>query len=527
MASSAPVTQTTMRRLGAAAVLMTTAVFASRVIGYLREAYVAARFGATGLTDAFYAAFTIPDWLNHLVAGGTLSITFLPIYARHLAGGDEAGANRVLSIVATVMLLVVGAGVVAGELFAEPLVAAFFDLPPDALEACARMTRVLLPAQLFFFAGGLLSATLFARGKFAAAALAPLLYNVGIIAGGVALGGWLGPEGLAWGALAGAAIGPFLVPAISAVRHGARVRPRWAPRDPGFLEWVKLSLPLMIGVSVVTADDWIIRFFAGEETGAITRLTYAKRLVAVPIAVAGQAIGQASMPFFARLFAEGKREELADTIARTLRGAGVVAALAGAWMIALAVPIIDVLFRRGQFGHADVTPTAAYTAIFAAAVPLWALQGLAARAFYAASNTMTPMIAGSVVTVVSIPIYALLWRAAGPAGLAIASGVAILAHTAILLVLAPRLIPELRRTVPGALRGLAAAVLLASVAAVAAWLAAAATTAVIPWSGHLAALASGAAGSVAFALVVALGAGPLGIHEPRQLVNRLLRRRRR
>lgn len=517
---------TTLKRLGAAALLMTVAVFASRVVGYLREAYVAARFGATGVTDAFYAAFTLPDMLNYLVAGGTLSITFLPLYSRHLAADDEAGANRALSIVMTIMMLVVAAFVIAGELFAEPLLGLVFDLPPGPAAACARMTRVLLPAQIFFFAGGLVSATLFARGRFAAAALAPLLYNVGIIAGGIVLGGRLGTEGLAWGALAGAAVGPFLVPAISAFRHGARARPIFAPRDPVFIEWLKLSLPLMIGVSVVTADDWILRFYADELTGAITRLTYAKRLVAVPIAVAGQAIGQASMPFFARLFNEGKRDELAETVARTLRGAGVVAALLAAWMIALAVPIIEVLFRRGRFSAGDVGPTAAYTAIFAAAVPLWALQGLAARAFYAARNTLTPMIAGTIVTVLSLPVYSLLYHASGPVGLTVASGIAIFAHTAVLLWLAPRILPELRVTLPHALRGVGAAVLLSVGAGGAAWAAAAATTAVIPFTGHLAALTSGAAGTLAFVAVVALLAGPLGVKEPRLLLDRILRRRR-
>jgi putative peptidoglycan lipid II flippase len=519
-----------MTRLGAAALLMTAAVFASRVIGYLREAYVAARFGATSLTDAFFAAFTIPDWLNHLVAGGTLSVTFLPIYARHLAAGDERAANRALSVTATIMLVTVGGGVAAGMLLADPLVAAFFhELPPDALAACARMTRILLPAQLFFFAGGLASATLFARGHFAAAALAPLLYNLGTILGGVLLGGALGTEALAWGALAGAMAGPFLIPAVSAWRHGARARPSFAARDPDFVAWVKLSLPLMIGVSLITADDWIIRYFAGDVEGAITRLNYAKRLVAVPIAVAGQAVGQASMPFFARLFAEGKREELADTVARTLRGAAVVAVLAAAWLAALAVPAIELLFHRGHFAAADVGPTAEYTAIFAAAVPLWAMHGIAARAFYAARNTLVPMLAGTAVTVVSLPLYALLYRVAGPVGLACASGAGMLAHTVTLLLLVPRVVPELRGRVRDVARGLGAAALLGVVGAACAWGAAVAATALLPLAGHAAALAAGVAGTVAFALVVAVGAGPLGVGEVealgRKLVARLRRRR--
>ena len=116
-----PPPPTALRRLGAAALLMTTAVFLSRVIGFLREAFVASRFGAGSETDAFFAAFTIPDWLNYLVAGGTLSISLLPIYARHLAAGDEAAANRALSVVATVILTLVVLLIIVGEIFAAPL----------------------------------------------------------------------------------------------------------------------------------------------------------------------------------------------------------------------------------------------------------------------------------------------------------------------------------------------------------------------------------------------------------------------
>jgi putative peptidoglycan lipid II flippase len=513
-------------RLRAATLLMTVAVFASRIIGYLREAFIAARFGANGATDAFYAAFTFPDFLNYLVAGGTLSITLLPIYARHLAEGDETEADRVLGVVATLMLLVVGVGVVLGELGAEPLVATFFhDLAPDARAACVRMTRVLFPAQIFFFAGGLASATLFARGRFAAAALAPLLYNVGIIAGGVALGGVAGPEGLVWGALVGAAVGPFLIPAIGAYRAGARPRPSLAARDPGFIEWVKLSLPLMIGVSLVTADDWIIRYFASGASGAITRLTYAKRLVAVPIAVAGQAVGQASMPFFARLFAEGKRDELIDTFAATTRGAAVVSLLVAAYLIAVPEPVVTVLFARGRFGLAEVPATATYLTLFAAAVPLWAVQGIVARVFYAARNTLTPMLAGSAVTLLSLPVYAVLDAALGPAGLALASGIGILGHTAVLAWLAPRIVPGIGRGVASAARGVAAAALLAVLAGGAAWAVGRFAAPWLPFHGQAAALATCALAGVAFTAVVALLGAPLGIDEPRRLWRRLRRRR--
>lgn len=513
-----------MRRIGAAAALMMTAVFLSRVIGYLRDAFIAARFGASSLTDAYYAAFTIPDFLNMLVAGGTLSITFLPIYARYLAGDQADEANRVLSIAMTFSLLLVGGGVALGEIFAPPVLGAYLHkLDAEALAACVRMTRILLPAQLFFFAGALFSATLYARGRFAAAALAPLLYNIGIIAGGAALGALVAQEGLAWGALAGAVAGPFIVPAISAWRHGARIVPSLHLRHPGAWEWLKLSLPLYIGVSIVFADDWIMRYFAGADAGAITRLSVAKRLVAVPVAVAGQAVGQASMPFFARLHAEGKRDELAGTVAGTLRGAGIVASLVAAWMIALSVPLVDLLFRRGKFVPADVPSTALYTAIFAAAVPLWSLQGLLARMFYAGGDTWKPMLSGTAVTIVSVPAYAGLYALLGDTGLAVGSGAAILGHTAALAVLAPRFLPELRGRLGAVGRALAAGAALAALAGAAAWGAAS----LVPRGGYRGDMYAVAAGSAAFAVVTWVLAPRFGIYEPQRLARRAIDRLRR
>lgn len=502
---------------------MAASVFLSRILGTVRDAVVAAKFGAAGETDAFFAAFTIPDWLNYLLAGGTLSITLLPIYAGHLTKGDENAANRALSTVTSIVLVLALLGVVAGQIFAETLLAAFFSkMPADKLATCVAITRVLLPAQIFFVAGGLMSATLFARGHFRAAAAAPLLYNGGIIAGGLLLGDQLGIAALAWGALFGAFAGPFLVPTIAAVRAGARLFPRFAGRDPDFLAWIKQSLPLMLGVSLVTADEWILRYFASGDEGAISHLTYAKRLMAAPIAMVGQAVGQASMPFFTRLFAEGKRGELADTVLATVRGAGVVAMMAAAGMIAVAEPLTALLFQRGAYTAADVGPTASYLVIFAAAVPLWALQGLLVRAFYAARDTLTPMLAGTVVTVLSLPLYDLAYRRGGAAGLAVASGVGIFLHTTAVVVLLRRLLPELGQGAGACALGLGRGAVVAIVAGLAAHAAASGAARIADL-----ALVRCAAGGVAFAAVVLLVAGPLGVPEPGRLVARLFRRARR
>ncbi len=142
---------------------------------------------------------------------------------------------------------------------------------------------------------------LLSRRLFLFPAFGPLLYNVAIIVGGVLFSHQLGISSLAYGALAGAILGPFLVNAIGAARIGTGYRISFDIRNPAFREWVRMSIPLMIGVSLVTADDWILRYFASGSVGDITRLNYAKRLFAVPIAVLGQATGQASSAIFRQL----------------------------------------------------------------------------------------------------------------------------------------------------------------------------------------------------------------------------------
>ena len=344
---------------------------------------MAAKFGANGGTDAFVNAFTVPDLTNYLVAGGALSISLLPLYSEYLARGDEREANRLLARIATFVLTVTLILVIVGEIFTNEIVRGLFHkMDPVALAACVRYTHILFPAQLFFVLGALISTTLYARGRFRAAAFAPLLYNVFIILGGFLLGDRLGVEALAWGALAGAIIGPFGIIILAAYRAGVRFHFEFNVRHPSFRAWLWQTLPLMIGVSLVTADDWILRYFGSDLAGQVTHLNYAKRLVAVPIAVVGQAVGQAAMPFLARLFAEGDLKKFADTLSRTLRSTGVIAVVLSAMMMTAAEPLVVVLFQRHKFTHDDSVATAQFLAIFAAAIPLWAWQGLVSRAFY-------------------------------------------------------------------------------------------------------------------------------------------------
>ncbi|HEV2732486.1 MAG TPA: murein biosynthesis integral membrane protein MurJ [Terriglobales bacterium] len=422
-----------------ATLLLMTAVLLSRIIGYIREAYIAWAFGAGPATDAYVAGFTIPDWLNYLVAGGTASITFVSIYTRFLAEKREKDAEKTFSVIITVMTAVLGAGIALAEIFTPQISRHLFrGFSAEQLDLCVHLTRILLPAQIFFYVGGVVSAVLLSRRLFFMPAFGPLLYNAAIILGGLLLSRRLGIASLAYGALAGSFLGPFLVNAIGAARIGTGYSLSFDVRNPAFREWVRLSIPLMLGVSLVTADDWILRYFASGAVGDITRLNYAKRLFAVPIAVLGQATSQASLPFFAKLFGEKRMQEFAETVNGSVYRIIASSLLATALMMATALPLIDLVYRRGHFSFSDAQQTALYFFWFSLSLAFWSAQGLYSRAFYAAGNTLTPMIASSLITVASIPMYSALYRVFSTVGLAMASDLGIVANTLALAILLHR-----------------------------------------------------------------------------------------
>lgn len=414
-----------------ATILLMIAMVLSRIVGYVREAYTAWAFGAGSTTDAYIAAFQIPDFLAYLVAGGTISITFVSIYTRFLAEKREQDAQKTFSVIITVMTLVLGIGVVLAEIFAPQITRLMFhNFKPAQLDLCVHLTRVLLPAQIFFYVGGIVAAVLSSRRLFLLPALGPLIYNGFIILGGVTLSRSLGIAALAYGALIGTFVGPFLINAIGAARVGTGFSISFDVRNPAFREWVRMSIPLMVGVSLVSADDWILRYFASDSAGAISHINYAKRLLQVPIAILGQAVGQASLPFFARLFGEKRMSEFAETVNGSVYRTASAALLASSLMMAAALPLIDLVYRlpHGHFVFADSQATATFFFWFSLSLVFWAAQGLYARAFYAAGNTLTPMVASSLITVASLPMYRALYHAFSAVGLALASDLGIAAN---------------------------------------------------------------------------------------------------
>ncbi len=422
-----------------ATLLLMASIMLSRIIGYLREAYIAWAFGAGLNTDAYVGAFNLPDFLNYILAGGTASITFIAIYTRHTSQGRKREAQDAFNSTITIMTAIVILGTVLLEIFTPQLERLIFPhFSAEQLALCVHLTRILLPGQIFFYSGGIVSAVLLSRRMFLFPAFSPIFYNVFIILGGVVGAHRFGISSLAYGSLVGAFLGPFLINAIGAARDGLGYRINLDVRNREFREWVKLSIPLMLGVSLVSADDWILRYFASGGAGDITRLNYAKRLFAVPISILGQATGQASMPFFAQLFGKGERKVFAETVNGSVYRITAASLLSSAWMMPAALPLIDLVYRRGHFNFQDSRETAVYFFWFALSLAMWSAQALYARAFYAASDTLTPMVASTLIVLASLPVYSSLFRQFGVMGLAVASDIGILLHTLALAVLLDR-----------------------------------------------------------------------------------------
>jgi putative peptidoglycan lipid II flippase len=434
-----------------ATLLLMVSSLLSGALGLVRTKFIARIFGAGLQTDAYNAAFQLPDMLAYFLVGGVASISLVTILNRYREAGDEPGGDRALSIVLNAMMVVLSLAILIAE-FAAPLYTryAFPNFAPAEATLCTSLTRILLPAQLFFFIGGVIGSKLLVRKIFLYQALQPLVYNLGIIVGAVFLSHRFGIFSLAIGAIAGVILGPAALNAYGAFRSGLRYQPIFSLSHPAFLEWLRLTIPLMIGVSLVTADKWILSYFASADVGGITRLSMAKTLFNAPIGILGQAAGAASLPFFSALFSQGRLVDFAASVNRAASRIVAVSLLAGAWLIALVYPITD-LFRGGSFGHADATATAGYLAIFALSMALWTVQGIYARAFYAAGNTRTPAIAGWIVTLASIPVYRVLFARMGISGLAIASDIGILTQTLTLAILlhTRRLVPAWSSTAKG------------------------------------------------------------------------------
>ena len=509
------------RKIGIAAIIYGVSILLSRMIGLLREAVIGRTLGGGSDADVYWAAFVLPDFLNYLLAGGVLSLVFIPIFHRHLAADRPDRGWEAFSVITNFLLIASVAGTVVLAAVAPQLTHLVAPgMSPEQHETLARLIRIMLPAQIFHLVGGSLSATLQARDRHFLPALAPLLYTGCIVVFGIALGETHGPEGFAWGVLVGSVLGPFGTPLVGNLRAGLGWRPLLSVRHPDFRRYFMLALPVMLGFSVVVLDDMVIKHFASEVgQGVISRLQYAKTLMKVPMGMFGLAAGIAAFPTLTRLVAEARPTEAYQTLVRALRMTLVLACTAQVALTVAGAEIATVIWGTRRFAPPELVEIGELTALVCLGLWAWSAQGLVARGFYASQRTWIPTLVGSAVMLAAWPLYAILGQRYGSHGLGVASSVAISAYVLILALWLDRTLGRSARIERGLLDAAWRLALSVALGALAGWGVGRGLPALPPLIAG--ALAGGAAAGVHLGAAYALG-----MPEISTLRNLVLRRRR-
>ena len=426
------------RSVSIAAAIMMASVLLSRIAGMFREMTLANLGGAGSEMDAYVAAFLIPELLNHFLAGGFLSVTFIPIFQKHIAANDEAGAWKTFSNMVTVGTAAFALALPAAVIFAPNLLSltGFAGQNPETFALTVRLTRIILPAQIFFYWGAFLMAVQYAKQKFFLPAMAPLLYNLGIIAGGIILSPVMGIEGFAWGVLIGAFLGNVAAQIPGAFGIGMRYRFRFSPADPEFVHYIKLTVPLVAGLGMSFSNEIFFRFFASFlESGAVAGANYALRTMMILVGVFGQASGVAFYPYLAKLAVEKAYGRMSELLNDTINKVALYLLPLAGVMTALAPQIVMILYEHGKFTRESTLETAPILTMYLTGAFATSVSILAARPFYAMQKTLLPMIVSTSVSILSVPLYYAFSKQLGPKGLGLASGVAGTAQFLILYII--------------------------------------------------------------------------------------------
>ena len=405
------------------------ATLLSRILGFVRDLIVAFALGAGPLADAFFVAFRLPNLLRRLFAEGSLTMAFVPVFTRicHEQGMDEA--SRMARSTLVWLVLVLGGLTALALIWARPLtmlIAPGFGQDQAVLDAAVDLVRICFPYILFISAVALSMGVLNSLGHFLLPALAPCFLNISLIlAALIAVGAGLSvPVCLAWGVLvAGAVQWLSQLPALHT--RGVFWLGKWDPWHPGVKRVAALMLPTVFGAAVYQLNvvlNTVLASFLAQ--GSISFLYYADRLVQFPLGVFGLAVSTAALPSLSALLAENKKTEFARTLRSTVDLVLFISLPATAGLIALNMPMVDVLFGRGAFDALAVQATAGALTGYALGLPAFCAVRSLVSALYALEDTKSPVWAAVFSLALNLALGLGLMQVMGHVGLAIAVSLA-------------------------------------------------------------------------------------------------------
>jgi putative peptidoglycan lipid II flippase len=420
-----------------AGVILSATFLVSRALGYVRTVVLGATFGTGPELDAFFAAFRVPDLIFQVVAAGAMGSALIPVLSGLLAEGERARAWRVVATLANLLLVAMTILAVAAFLGAELLVRGLAPGFDDAgLARTTELTRIMLAAPVLLSLGAVATSALNAEGRFTAAAMAPIVYNLGIIGGALFLAPdpSIGVTGLAIGVVAGAT-GHLLVQLPALLGLGFRPSLSIDLADRAARRVLGLLAPRALGLGASQVTFIVMTALASSlGEGAISSYAIAFALLQIPIGVIGVPLGIVILPSISREHALGAVGAYVVTVTRSVRLLVFAMVPIAALGIALRVPVVELLFGYGRFDAAAIESTASTLGFFLLGLPAHASIAVLARAFYARQDTRTPVAAAVLAVALNTTLGVILVGPLGLPGLALAIAVAAWVEAAALLV---------------------------------------------------------------------------------------------
>ena len=386
------------RQIARAAGMVTLALVISNLAGLVRQILVANAFGTTSTMEAFYAANRISETLFNLVAGGALGSAFIPTFTSLLAKEKRQQAWKLASSITNLILIFLTLIAAAAAVFAPQVVryilAPGFAADPAKEALTISLTRLMLPSAVLFGLSVLAMGILNSHQKFFIPALAPSMYQIGMIFGVLVLTPRMGIYGLAWGVILGAALYLLLqLPLL--FKQGGKFSFSLGLRSPDVQEVVRLIIPRWLGVAVVQLNFWInVRLASLQPEGSVAAIQFAFALMLMPQAAIAQSIATAALPTFSTQVAQNKLKEMRSSLTATLRGILLLSIPASLGLILLRRPLVSLLYQRGEFTAYSTELVAWALLWYAAGLVGHAMVEILARAFYALHDTKTPVFIG-------------------------------------------------------------------------------------------------------------------------------------
>jgi putative peptidoglycan lipid II flippase len=436
-------TSTATNRIARSAGVVMIGMVLSNLIGLARTTLVASAFGTGPALDSFWAANNVPQIIFNLVAGGALASAFIPTYTDFLMQNDRAGADRLVSAIATWLFVILSLSSLFCAWFAEPilrwLIAPGFSA--EQIQSAAGLLRILLLSPTLFGLSGLLMGVLNSHHRFFFSALAPMFYPLGQIFGAVVLAPSMGVAGLAWGAV----LGSFLhlvvqIPSWTALH--SRFRPTWGTDLPAVRQVMRLMAPRLVGQSAVQLNFTVNTILASAQpAGSITAVNLAWSLMLMPEIAIAQAIAVAALPTFSGQASRGEFEQLRTSLTTILRAVFFLALPASLGLILLGEPLVRWIFERGEFNAQSTNMVTWALYFYAAGLFSHSLLEVLTRGYYALKDTLTPVVFSTLGMGIAILLSIFFSRAfvsvgwMPHGGLALGTTLASLVETTILIIL--------------------------------------------------------------------------------------------